>query len=624
MINSIAYFSLIIFLATTTASSQVNQEWLQRYNGPANSEDYANTIKVDEFNNIYVTGTSYKTGTGFDISTIKYNSSGAMQWIQIYNGQNNDTDEAYSITLDKIGNIYVTGFTKDDVAGFDFVTIKYNSSGVLEWVQTYNGTGDGNDVAISVEVDKSANVYVTGRSVGLKSNYDYVTIKYDSIGVQQWVQRYNGTANARDEAFTIAIDDLHNSYVTGHSEELGSSFDCVTIKYNSAGEEEWVRKYDGTAHNSDNGRFIKIDNDGNIYVAATTYRSVTFADYLLIKYNSLGVQQWAEFYDGHQNTDIISSMTIDQGNNIFITGLSYISVGLSEEIRIGTVKYNSSGAVQWAQEYRRGLYTLAFSMTTDYYDNLYLAGSSLGPSTGFDYLILKYSPTGIQQWEDVYNGYLNLNDYAKAIVTDAEGNVYVTGESFGNGTGLDYVTIKYSQQELYLNLTALFEGFYSPIPNTMERDTISVYLRDNNPPYSIIDSDRDIHLSSGTQWYNFLQAANGVNYYIVVKHRNSIETWSAYANSFSSNILNYDFTTSSSQAYGDNMKLRESRWTIYSGDINQDGAIDAVDLSLIDNDAYNYAAGYVPTDLNNNNFVDGADYLIADNNSYKFISVIRP
>jgi len=175
-----------------------------------------------------------------------------------------------------------------------------------------------------------------------------------------------------------------------------------------------------------------------------------------------------------------------------------------------------------------------------------------------------------------------------------------------------------------LQLTALIEGFYDNLTNTMTGDTVKVYLRNIFSPYPLVDSAKDYLNSSGAGSLNFQNAANSTSYYVIVKHRNSIETWGAGGNSFVNHSLTYNFTTSSAQAFGNNMKQKGSRWTVFSGDVNQDGFVDASDIGLIDNDAYNFVSGYINTDLNGDNIADGSDLGIADNNSFNFVSVIRP
>ncbi|MEO8211138.1 MAG: hypothetical protein ABI840_11320, partial [bacterium] len=152
-----------------------------------------------------------------------------------------------------------------------------------------------------------------------------------------------------------------------------------------------------------------------------------------------------------------------------------------------------------------------------------------------------------------------------------------------------------------LNIPIFLEGFYNSLTNAMVSDTVKVYLRNTTIPYALVDSSKSVLSSSGIGTFNFSNISNGTSYYIIIKHRNSIETWSSAGNIFTSGTLTYDFTTAANKAYGNNqIQIDNSpvRFGIYSGDVNQDGVVDVTDASLIDNDLYNFASGYVATDLN--------------------------
>ncbi|MDQ3019048.1 MAG: DUF1929 domain-containing protein [Bacteroidota bacterium] len=178
-----------------------------------------------------------------------------------------------------------------------------------------------------------------------------------------------------------------------------------------------------------------------------------------------------------------------------------------------------------------------------------------------------------------------------------------------------------------LQLTALIEGFYDNVSNTMIQDTAKVFLRNIYSPYTIIDSVKGLLNSSGVGTFNFYNAVNVMPYYIVLQHRNSIETWSSGGNSFSAGIMTYSFITASNKAYGSNqIQIDNSplRYAIYSGDVNQDEIIDVSDAGTIDNDAFNFVTGYIKTDLTGDELVDVSDEAIVDNNVFTFVGVIKP
>ena len=431
--------------------SQVTLEWVARYNVPG----VASSIALDGSGNIYVTGGSVGSGTFSDYTTVKYNSSGVQQWVASYNGSENFDDHASSVKVDGLGNVYVTGSSWGSGTRLDYATIKYNSSGVQQWVARYNGPANVEDLANSLVVDGSGNVYVTGTSAS-ETSWDFVTIKYNSLGVQQWVERYNGPGNLSNIATSLEVDGSGNVYVTGYSEVIGPSWDYITIKYNSAGVQQWVERYNGPGNADDQGNSIAVDGSGNVYVTGNSVGSGTSTDYATIKYNSSGVQQWVARYNGPPGNsgDVANSIAVDGSGNVYATGNSYGS-GTSSDY--ATVKYNSSGVQQWVERYNGpgNLGDKATSLEVDGSGNVYVTGYSEGIGTGTDYATIKYNSTGVQQWVLRYNGTGNASDEGNSIAVDGSGNVYVTGHSEGIGLSMNYATyatIKYSQQASQLSV----------------------------------------------------------------------------------------------------------------------------------------------------------------------------
>jgi len=428
------YILLILFLLLSSLIFSQVEEWVTRYNGSGNGDDGATGIAIDNSGNIYVTGGSIGSGTGSDYATIKYNNSGIDQWVTRYNGSGNGDDGATGIAIDNSGNVYVTGGSTGSGTYHDYATIKYNNSGVEQWVARYNGPGNDYDSADAIAIDSSGNVYVSGGSYGSGTESDYATIKYNNAGVEEWVARYNGPGNDNDEALAIALDSLGNVYVTGYSIGLETDNDYATIKYNSAGVEQWVVRYNGPGNYRDYAYAMVIDSSDNICITGFSDgdpgTSSYNYDYATIKYNSSGIQQWIAIYNSPVNSnDKAYAITIDSSENVYVTGF-YV-----------TIKYNIDGVEQWVSNRRS-----TRDIVIDNSGNVYVTGESFDSDTLLDYAIIKYNCEGVEQGIALYNGPGNDWDRARAITIDNSENIYITGESYGSGTDYDYATIKYSQK----------------------------------------------------------------------------------------------------------------------------------------------------------------------------------
>ncbi|MEO0071506.1 MAG: SBBP repeat-containing protein, partial [candidate division WOR-3 bacterium] len=380
-------------------------------------------------------------------ATIKYNpTNGDTLWVRTYNGPANNSDGANAIAVDGSGNVYVTGASWGGL-NMDYATIKYNSLGVQQWVKRYDGPIKGADEAKAIAVDGSGNVYVTGYSYGSGSVEDYATIKYNSSGDSLWAVRYNGPGNGTDYGQAIAVDGSGNVYVTGYS--YGGSttgYDYATIKYNSSGVQQWVKRYNGPGNGTDYGQAMAIDGSGNVYVTGYSYGdSTTGYDYATIKYNSSGESLWAVRYNGPGNgRDYGQAIAVHQYGSVFVTGYSY--GGSSTNYDYATIKYNSAGVEQWVKRYdgpgNGNDYARAIAVSDDPYANVYVTGHSTGSGTGYDYATIKYSRLGDSIWAERYD---KNNTYENAVaIAYYSGAVYVTGYGESISGFYDYLTIKYT------------------------------------------------------------------------------------------------------------------------------------------------------------------------------------
>lgn len=189
---------------------------------------------------------------------------------------------------------------------------------------------------------------------------------------------------------------------------------------------------------------------------------------------------------------------------------------------------------------------------------------------------------------------------------------------------------------IYLKLN--IEGFYDTTLHAMrpvranqgngvsitDVDFITVELRDTTTPTTIIDSTTTILEANGTAMCNFMSAPNG-SYYLAVKHRNSLQTWSATSVTVGPTVATYDFSDASSKAYGNNMfEVETGVWAFFTGDINQDGNIDNSDYSFWETDANEFGFGNYVTDLNGDGNVDNTDYSIWEKIRNNFVYVVTP
>ena len=432
-----------------SCAGAATEEWVQRYNGPSNEDDRVRFLAVDRTGNIYVTGVSVSTGRNYDYTTLKYAANGVLLWEKRYNGPGHGDDIPRSLAVDGAGNVYVTGGSAGTGSSRDYATLKYAANGDLLWEQRYNGPDNSVDDATALAVDRIGNVYVTGGSAGTGSSIDYATLKYAPNGELLWVQRYNGPDNDIDAAQALAVDGGGNVYVTGNSETDGNP-DYVTLKYATNGKLLWKQQYNGSGNDVDAPRSLAVDRAGNVWVTGTSVGKGGNADYATLRYAANGNLLWEQRYNGPgNNLDDATALAVDGIGNVYVTGLSRGKGGNAD---YATLKYAANGNLLWVQCYNgpgNGNngddydYDEARSLAVDGASNVYVTGLSASNGVTCDYATLKYDATGNLLWEKRYNGPGNGVDAARYLAVDGLGNVYVAGDSEGEGSGLDYALVKY-------------------------------------------------------------------------------------------------------------------------------------------------------------------------------------
>lgn len=443
-------------------------EWVAPYPTPQGYLSEAAAVALDGTGNIIVTGNvSPDDGSGVSgYLTIKYDAvTGEELWAARYDGAPRSGNHPAGLALDKQGNVYVTGYsaTSAEFKDYDYTTVKYDgATGQQLWIADYDGPGHSYDEAHALAVDDAGDVYVTGASNAAGIFYDYATVKYDgATGRELWVARYHGPGGGFDTATAIWVDGAHNVYVTGKSGGGDTAYDYATVKYDgSTGQRFWVARYAGPV-NIDYPSALAVDVRGNVYVTGSSVGSnYPIYDYATVKYDgATGQQLWVARYDGPlQSDDQANALAVDRAGDVYVTGASISRNGIYD---YATVKYNgATGQQLWVARYDgpAHLNDNAFALALDGEGNVYVTGGSATGAGSNDYLTVKYdSRSGAELWSSRYSRV----GWGRAVAVDVKGAVYVTGSGF--------VTIKYHQNTP--TLTGVAVSDVSPTGATLTWNT---------------------------------------------------------------------------------------------------------------------------------------------------------
>jgi uncharacterized delta-60 repeat protein len=333
---------------------------------------------------------------------------------------------------------------------------EHQEAPVKVWEAFYDGPDKEDDFAAALALDAQGNVYVTGRSFGLFSSWDYATVKYPRSGKKGLAARYNGPpGNGPDCPAALAVDSQGNFYVTGYSRSLYGNDDIVTIKYNNKGKVGWLARYDGVGDAADRSVAMTVDSQGNVYVAGSSYGWGTRTDFVTIKYNPQGQELWAARYNGPANGhDVPVALGLDASGNVYVTGISPIPPASpygSAPNSFATLKYSAGGQQLWVDHYcflsKNGYQdSEPAAMAVDAQGNVYVTGLVWGGQAGFgDLMTIKYDPDGHREWL-AQEAPGNWDNEPIAVIINQEGNIVVTGNSKNSAPVFQhYVTlIKYA------------------------------------------------------------------------------------------------------------------------------------------------------------------------------------
>lgn len=367
--------------------------WTTTWNNGQN--DYASGVAVDAQGNVFIAGSTQVAGQGYNAVVKKYSPAGAELWSDIYNGPGNLDDEAFGVTVDAGGNVYVVGYDSTAAANQDIMVRRYSNAGALVWSTFLTSAGAAQDVGYGITTDLSGNIYVAGNLTIANQGADIWAAKLSpAAGAVVWQQTFNSGVNLNDYAFGIATDAAGDAYVTGAvANANGVSFDIWVRKFATAnGNTLWTQQ-SGVAATNEFGLGICIDGTGAPIVAGTEFGAGQDLNVWGRKYTSAGATTWTlPPYNGNANgVDQGVGVDSDSSNNVIIVGEETTA---GQGANVWVRKHNSSGTPLWTQTYNNGanLDDVAAGVAVDANNNIVVVGYETVGAGNANLWVRKYAP----------------------------------------------------------------------------------------------------------------------------------------------------------------------------------------------------------------------------------------
>lgn len=362
--------------------------WVATYGG--DEIDGVASIQQTSDGGYIVAGITNSFGAGeSDFLVLKLDASGGIQWQKTYGGDNRDTPTSIQQTAD--GGYIVAGWTDSFGVGYmDIWVLKLAGNGNVQWQKTYGGSYV--DVATSIQ-QIGGGYIVAGYSYTEffgASKSDFWVLKLDSSGNIQWQKTYGG---GNDEWATSIWQTGGEGYiVAGWTRSFGAGLsDFWVLKLDSGGNVLWQKTY-GSGE-SDHAKPIQQTSDGGYIVAGYTDSfGAGVMDLWVLKLDSSGNVLWQNTYGG-SNYDWASSIQQTSDGGYIVAGYTYsFGSGLMD---FWVLKLNSRGGVQWQKVYGGGSWDSPWSIHQTVDGGYIVAGTTDSFGAGnADFWVLKLKPEG--------------------------------------------------------------------------------------------------------------------------------------------------------------------------------------------------------------------------------------
>ncbi len=380
-------FASSLRLAVVKFSGGDGTELWRRDIGPPGVGNEAKAVAVNAAGNVFAAG---RTGVlEGDLAVVALDGSdGSYLWSFAIGGTAGLDDVARAIAIDGSSDVIAGGMVANTGTMGDFYVTKLRGTDGSElWHQTINGTANGEDFVAALAVDAAGDVFVAGSIVNTGTSVDFGVAKLrGGDGAVLWQQALNGSANAIDRGWAIAVDGAGDAAAVGYVDTAGDSLDIAVVKLRgSDGAILWQQAFDGGASSMDEGLAVAIDSAGDIVAAGS---SVPFG-----------------------------------GGAIFSTDFTVIKIA------------GADGSEQWRTTINGvslgGVNDIAHAVAVDGNDDVFAAGSTQGPETYDDFTVVKLTgASGGEVWRRTIKGATPYDYYEKAtaLAVDASGHAVAVGQ----------------------------------------------------------------------------------------------------------------------------------------------------------------------------------------------------
>lgn len=408
---------------------------------------YKNITKTDRFGNVFVAGATMNSGYP-DILVAKYNSSGVQLWIKQIAGTASGVDFAAGLFVNDT-EVFICGAISNNsvTPETDCYTAKLASStGSVVWSQTYDLAGS-LDAGRNITVSGSGDVYVTGASFNSSYNADFLTLKYNSSGTQQWVNTWDYTAGLDDGAIKVALSGS-NVNITGAVTSATNNYKVATLSLSQSTGSLLATSVSTavTTTSVDAVTDMVTDGSGNVIIVGSQYVSGQGNNFYVQKLNASTLASIFTYtWNGPSSLDDISkAIAVDGSNNIYISGFSTSST-LGRELTL--IKLNSSGVYQWDQLSGFSGDDEGIDLIVDASNDVYVTGYRTA-ALSKNYYTAKYNSAGTKKWEIETDGNSADDDNGTNITLDSLNDVIVTGQSKTPTGDYEFLTVKYAQKDI--------------------------------------------------------------------------------------------------------------------------------------------------------------------------------